>query len=78
MRSPMILEVLLSLDFSRYNPKLIAVETHYALFSEVCGSSLFQFLINKRYCLVGWCGLTILMANKQLQKEIANQKMLLR
>lgn len=72
------LEVLLSLDFSRYNPNLIGVETHYALFSEVSRSSLFQFLSNLGYELVGWCGLTILMANKQLQKEIANQKMLFR
>ena len=64
------LEVLKSLDFEKYNPKLIAVETHYALFTDVYESPLFRFLLSKDYCLVGWCGLTLLMANKQLQNEL--------
>lgn len=66
------LEILISLDFDRYNPKLIAVETHYALFSEVEDSSLYKFLISKDYCMVGWCGLTLLMANKSLQRTLAS------
>lgn len=65
------LEVLLSLDFVRYDPKLIAVEIHCVLFSEVVESPLYQFLVEKGYCLVGWCGLTLLMANATLQKQLA-------
>jgi Methyltransferase FkbM domain len=66
------LEVLMSLDFKRYNPKLIAVETHYALFTEVEKSPLYSFLISKDYCMVGWCGLTLLMANKSLQQKLSS------
>lgn len=65
------LEVLTSLDFDRYNPKLIAVETHYALFSKIGESPLYQFLASKGYVLVGWCGLTLLMANKSFQRTLA-------
>lgn len=66
------LEVLRSLDFSRYQPKLIAVEIHHPLFKNVMNSDLYKFLIEKEYCLVGWCGLTLLMANKKLQIEISS------
>ena len=37
------LEVLKSLDFDRYDPSLIAVETHLALFVEVVESELYKF-----------------------------------
>jgi len=68
------LEVLESLDFDRYNPSLIAVETHRAIFPEILNSKLYRFLIEKDYCLVGWCGLTLLMANKALQQTLANSR----
>ncbi len=63
------LEVLKSLDFDRYNPSVIALETHKALFVEVVETELYKFLILKKYCLVGWCGLTLLMVNKEMQKK---------
>lgn len=66
------LEVLRSLDFERYDPSLIAVETHKTLFSEVENTELYKFLMAKEYCLVGWCGLTLLMANKTFQRTLAN------
>ncbi len=68
------IEVLKSLDFDRYNPKLIAVETHEALFTEVCKSSVYTFLLSEQYCLVGWCGVTLLMANKELQRTLASSR----
>lgn len=64
------LEVLKSLDFDRYDPSLIAVETYNTLFSDVAESDLYRFLRSKEYCLVGWCGLTLLMANKTLQRTL--------
>jgi len=66
------LMVLQSLDFERYDPSLIAVETHFALFTEVVETELYQFLAAKGYCLVGWSGLTMLMANKRLQESLAS------
>ena len=68
------LEVLMSLDIERYNPKLIAVETHFALFTEVTESPLYQYLLSKGYCLVGWCGLTLLMVNQSFQQKLASKK----
>lgn len=65
------LDVLMSLDFARYHPKVIAVETHYRLFSEVKLSPLYQFITRQGYTLVGWCGYTLIMANGELQKELA-------
>lgn len=67
-------EVLQSLDFDRYDPSLIAVETHKALFPEVLETNLYKFLVGKKYCLVGWCGLTLLMANKSLQRTLVNSR----
>lgn len=65
------LEVLRSLDFGRYHPRLIAVETQGTLFPEVERSPLYEFLLSKQYCLVGWCGITLLMASKSLQRTLA-------
>lgn len=66
------LEVLRSLDFDRYQPKLIAIESHYSLLSEVIETELYKFLLDKNYCLVGWNGLSLLLANPQLQEELRN------
>lgn len=64
------LSVLQSLDFDRYDPSLIAVEIHSSVFSDVEKTELYTFLVDKDYCLVGWCGLTLLMANKELQVSL--------
>lgn len=64
--------VLESLDFERYVPKLIAVEMHKRLFSEIVETDLFRFLNEKEYDLVGWCGPTLLFSSKELQRSLKN------
>jgi FkbM family methyltransferase len=64
------LAVLKSLDFDTYRPKLIAVETHLKLFSEVEKSPLYLFLQDRGYSLVGWVGLTLLLAHPDFQQEL--------
>lgn len=68
------MEVLKSLDFDRYNPRLIAVESHHKVFDDVCKQDLYLFLLDKGYSLVGWCGLTLLMANSDMQVKLAQPK----
>lgn len=65
--------VIRSLDFERYAPRLVAVETHRALFTEVVETELYQSLIAKGYCLVGWTGLTLLLASKSLQETLGGR-----
>jgi len=64
------LEVLKSLDFDRYAPRLLAVETFKPLFSQVVETDLYKFLAAKGYCLVGWNGLTLLLASPVLQESL--------
>ncbi|MFP6583022.1 MAG: FkbM family methyltransferase [Candidatus Hydrogenedentota bacterium] len=64
------LDVLESLDFTRYDPKIVAVETHIALFKDVEKSQLYKFLESKGYDLVGWCGFTLLMASSSHQRAL--------
>lgn len=58
------LEVLHSLDFEIYSPRLVAVECHEKTFDEVKNTELYQFVVDQGYVLIGWCGLTLIMANK--------------
>lgn len=67
------LPVLQSLDFQRYDPALVAVETHRALFTEIQDLPLYRFLTDKDYTLVGWCGLTLLLAAPRLQQKLAGR-----
>jgi len=60
------LVVLQSLDFGRYDPSLIAVEIHETTLPKIMNNDLYVFLLNKGYALVGWCGLTLLMASSSL------------
>jgi hypothetical protein len=53
---------------------LIAVEAYQATLSEVQKTELYQFLIQKDYCLVGWCGLSLLMANRDLQLSLNEER----
>lgn len=67
------LEVLKSLDFERYAPKIIAVETHVALFEDVQETPLYAFLTGLGYGLVAWCGYTLILASpgyKETLKEV--------
>ena len=53
------LEVLKSIDFYRYKPSLLVVEIHENILSKRVDSDLFQYINNKGYDLVGWCGVSI-------------------
>ena len=57
-------EVLRSLDFSRYAPRLIAVETHFPTFDEVKNDALYQLLTGQGYVLANWIGLTLIFRRK--------------
>lgn len=54
------LQVLQSLDFERYNPKMIAVETHEVTLDALQKDPLFDYLTNEGYTIVNWVGLTVL------------------
>lgn len=58
------LAVLRSLDFATYRPSVIAVETYAKSLPDVQESELYRFLDARHYRLVGWCGLTLLMASR--------------
>lgn len=66
-------EVIESLDFSRYSPRLIAVETHLRLLPDVMRTDLYKHLDRLNYCIVGWSGLTLLFASESFQKTLAAQ-----
>lgn len=54
------LEVLQSLNFDVYTPRLIAVELHETTFDDAQQTPLYQFLEAKNYVLANWVGLTLL------------------
>lgn len=64
------MEVLKSLDFAKYNPKLIAVESHHQLFNKIQDTDVYKYLLSLEYTLVGWCGLSLIMASKPFQNSI--------
>lgn len=55
-------KVLQSLDFDRYAPRVVAVETYATSLPDVERTSLYRLLTSRGYALVGWCGLTLIMA----------------
>ena len=63
-------EVISSLDFERYKPSLIAIETHERTWGRVQNTRLYNFLRDLDYMLVGWCGETLLLANNEMQQRL--------
>jgi len=63
-------EVITSLDFERYNPSLIVVESYELTLERVEKTEVYQFLKSKNYSLVGWCGQSLLMASDEFQKSL--------
>lgn len=59
------LNVLQSLDFEKYAPRLIAVETHEETLDAVLQDETFQYLSGVGYDLVNWVGLTLLFKRKE-------------
>lgn len=55
------LPVLRSLDFERYQPGVIAVESHHEELSNVIEGPLFRFLSERGYDLVNWTGVTLIL-----------------
>lgn len=53
------LQVISSLDFSRYQPKVILAESHERELDKVMQTELHQFLENKGYNIVNWVGFTL-------------------
>lgn len=58
------LNVLKSLDFNTYTPRLVAVECPCSILTDVIKSEVYNFLSNLGYCMVGWYGLTLIMSNE--------------
>lgn len=67
-------EVISSLDFNRYKPLLIAVESHEPIFERVEKTELYKYLRESGYSLVGWCGESLLMASGELQQTLVNRR----
>ncbi len=67
-------KVITSPDFNRYQPSLIVVEIHEPIFDRVEKSDLYKYLRKRDYSLVGWCGESLLMANKELQQTLVNSR----
>ncbi len=60
------LPVLESLDFDRYQPKLIAIEIQEDKLPEVMESELYRFLADKGYVMVNWVGQTLMFEKTKL------------
>jgi len=57
--------VLKALDFSKYKPKIILIETLIKNFEHIHDSELFKFLINKGYLFSNWVGYTLFFIHPQ-------------
>jgi len=66
-------EVITSLDFARYNPSLIVVESFASTLEKVEKTEVYKFLKSQDYSLVGWCGQSLLMASVDFQSELINE-----
>ena len=58
------LNVLKSLDFERYKPRLIAVESASSTIDDVKNSDVYVFLLDKGFMMIGWCGLSLIMSSE--------------
>ena len=56
----MEMRVLSSLDFDRYQPKVVVVESHERAIDDIIQGELYQFLIGKGYTLFNWTGPSLL------------------
>jgi len=53
------LNVLKSLDFEKYQPKIILIESHLMNIDLIINSDLYLFLEEKEYHFINWVGLTL-------------------
>jgi len=54
------LQVLKSLDFDRYKPKIIAIESHVNHFGQLQSDELYSYITGKGYTLVNWVVMTLI------------------
>ena len=66
------LKVLRSLDFGRYSPRVLAVETHLCDFDAIAESELYQFVLSQKYSLAGWCGLTLIFKKGEEEESVSS------
>lgn len=64
------LEVIKSLDVSRYQPSIIVIEINNRVFHEIEKTPMYNYLLSLDYSLVGWCGVSLIMASKERQKTL--------
>ena len=53
------LNVLRSLDFEKYKPRLVIIETHLMNMDQIMESELYKFMKEKGYYLINWVGFTL-------------------
>jgi FkbM family methyltransferase len=53
------LNVLKSLDFEKYKPRLVIIETHLMNMDQIMESELYKFLKKNGYYLINWVGFTL-------------------
>jgi len=53
------LNVLKSLNFEKYQPKIILIESHLMSIDLIIKSDLYLFLEEKEYHFINWVGLTL-------------------
>jgi len=61
------LVVLESLDFNRYQPKIIVVESYVTEMEDIKNLPIYQFLEQKNYVLINWVGLSLFFKRKELK-----------
>ncbi len=63
-------EVISSLDFARYQPLVVAMESHNPTFNQVEQTEIYRYMRALGYTLVGWCGETLLMASAEYAQKL--------
>jgi len=59
-------KVLTSLDFTKYKPKVIIIETYHDKLEQVLQSNIFNYLKERNYNLVNWVGLSLIFKKNDL------------
>ncbi|MFA6547137.1 MAG: FkbM family methyltransferase [Limisphaerales bacterium] len=63
------LAVLRSLEFDRYQPRVVIIESHHRSLEELMCSEEFKFLVARGYTLFNWTGPSVLFLRKTPVKE---------
>tara|TARA_B110000503_G_C7049671_1_gene371755 strand:+ start:99 stop:797 length:699 start_codon:yes stop_codon:yes gene_type:complete len=66
------LDALKSLDIIKYNPKIIIIESHCVVISDIIKSDIYLYLTTKNYSLRSWCFYSLVFVKKDT-KSIRNR-----